>query len=84
MKWVKKIPSDVRAKIESALNDLKATLKDENATKEAIDSKVQALSKVAEDMYKAAASQNAGANNAGADNKSGKKNDDDVIDAEVE
>ncbi|GKH60465.1 molecular chaperone DnaK [Campylobacter ureolyticus] len=79
-----KIPSDVRAKIESALNDLKATLKDENATKEAIDSKVQALSKVAEDMYKAAASQNAGANNAGADNKSGKKNDDDVIDAEVE
>ncbi|WP_298956566.1 molecular chaperone DnaK, partial [uncultured Campylobacter sp.] len=49
-----KVPGDLRAKIEGALNDLKAVLKDENASKEAINSKVEALSKVAEDLYKAA------------------------------
>ncbi|NLK66265.1 MAG: molecular chaperone DnaK [Campylobacteraceae bacterium] len=75
-----KIPGDVRGNIESALNDLKTTLKDENATKEAIDSKVQALSKVAEEMYKAAAAQQQG----GAQGGQAKKDDDDVIDAEVE
>ncbi|MSN96607.1 molecular chaperone DnaK [Campylobacter sp. FMV-PI01] len=76
-----KIPSDVRGNIESALNDLKEVLKDENATKEAIKSKVEALSKVAEEMYKAAASNEQNANKAQGDNK---KADDDVIDAEVE
>ncbi|PSM52559.1 DnaK system heat shock chaperone [Campylobacter blaseri] len=77
-----KIPSDQRANIESALNDLKATLKDENATKEQIDSKVAALSKVSEEMYKAA-SQNA-QDSAKTSENSSKKKDDDVIDAEVE
>lgn len=80
-----KIPGDVRANIEGALNDLKIVLKDENATKEAIDAKVSALSKVAEDMYKAASQQeqaNAGQNQPGG--AGAKKDDDDVIDAEVE
>ncbi|WP_177388679.1 molecular chaperone DnaK [uncultured Campylobacter sp.] len=75
-----KVPGDLRAKIESALNDLKAVLKDENASKEAINSKVEALSKVAEDLYKAA-SANQGAQGG---SQSGGKKDDDVIDAEVE
>lgn len=85
-----KIPADLRAKIEAALNDLKAVLKDENATKEQIDAKVSALSKTAEEMYKAAsAGKNAGGTaggngNAGSNSNSGAKKDDDVIDAEVE
>lgn len=85
-----KIPADLRAKIEAALNDLKAVLKDENATKEQIDAKVSALSKTAEEMYKAAsAGKNAGGaaggnSNAGSNSNSGAKKDDDVIDAEVE
>ncbi|MCI6340908.1 MAG: molecular chaperone DnaK, partial [Campylobacter sp.] len=77
-----KIASEDRAKIESALNDLKDVLKDESASKEQIDIKVKALNdashKLAEAMYK---QQNEGAKS-GAENK--KKKDDDVIDAEVE
>ncbi|CZE47227.1 molecular chaperone DnaK [Campylobacter geochelonis] len=76
-----KIPSEQRANIEAALNDLKAVLKDENATKEQIDQKVAALSKVAEEMYKAASTKE---QNAGASGTDSKKKDDDVIDAEVE
>jgi len=76
-----KVPGDLRAKIEGALNDLKAVLKDENASKEAINSKVEALSKVAEDLYKAASANQGGSQSSGAN---GGKKDDDVIDAEVE
>ncbi len=76
-----KVPGDLRAKIEGALNDLKAVLKDENASKEAINSKVEALSKVAEDLYKAASANQGGSQSSGSN---GGKKDDDVIDAEVE
>ena len=76
-----KVPGDLRAKIEGALNDLKAVLKDENASKEAINSKVEALSKAAEDLYKAASANQGGSQSGGAN---GGKKDDDVIDAEVE
>lgn len=76
-----KVPGDLRAKIEGALNDLKAVLKDENASKEAISSKVEALSKAAEDLYKAANANQGGSQSGGAN---GGKKDDDVIDAEVE
>ncbi|MDA3055772.1 MULTISPECIES: molecular chaperone DnaK [unclassified Campylobacter] len=81
-----KIPAELRANIEGALNDLKAVLKDENATKEQINAKVEALSKAAEQMYKQASANQGGANG-GSQNGSGnggKKADDDVIDAEVE
>lgn len=75
-----KVPAEDRSNIEAALNDLKEVLKDENSSKEQIDAKVEALSKVshklAEAMYKK--DENAGAN--GGNNKK----DDDVIDAEVE
>lgn len=78
-----KIPAEDRAKIEAALNDLKETLKDEDASKDQIDAKVKALSdvshKLAESMYK-------NKDNANEQNTSSDKNkkDDDVIDAEVE
>ena len=75
-----KVPAEDRSNIEAALNDLKEVLKDENSSKEQIDSKVEALSKashkLAEAMYKK--DENAGSN--GGNNKK----DDDVIDAEVE
>ena len=81
------ISADERAKIEAALNDLKAVLKDENATKEQIEAKVQALTqvshKLAEAMYKKEQGSTAGGEQAGGtQQKSG--GDDDVIDAEVE
>ena len=78
--------SDVE-RINSALEELKTTLKDENATKEQIDEKVKTLTeashKLAEAMY--AKDQNAqGGANAGNASGGKKGKDDDVIDAEVE
>jgi molecular chaperone DnaK len=78
------ITQDDKASIQSALDALKETLKNENATKEEIDEKVKALTaashKLAEAMYK-----KDGANpQAGGADQSAKKKDDDVIDAEVE
>lgn len=68
-------------KIQKALDELKETLKNENASKEEIDTKLKALTeashKLAEAMYaKEGGDQNAQANK--------NKKDDDVIDAEVE
>lgn len=77
------ISAEDKATIQSALDALKETLKNENATKEEIDAKVKALTeashKLAEAMYKK--DQNP---NAEASKKEAKKKDDDVIDAEVE
>ncbi|MBW6489439.1 molecular chaperone DnaK [Sulfurimonas sp.] len=78
-----KIEADEKAKIESAITELKDVLKDENATKEQIEAKVKTLTeashKMAEQMYK----QEQGAQ-AGAADTQKKKSDDDVIDAEIE
>ena len=67
--------------LQSGLDELKETLKDENASKEQIDAKVKTLSesshKLAEAMYKKDGA-------AGEQANGGKKKDDDVIDAEVE
>ncbi|MDR3177977.1 MAG: molecular chaperone DnaK [Campylobacteraceae bacterium] len=78
------ISADDKAKIEQALNELKETLKNENASKEEIDAKVKALTdashKLAEEIYKKEQG-----TSGGAEEKSGAaKKDDDVIDAEVE
>ena len=77
------ISAEDKATIQSALDALKETLKNENATKEEIDAKVKTLTeashKLAEAMYKK--DQNP---NAEASKKEAKKKDDDVIDAEVE
>ncbi|MBU1928169.1 molecular chaperone DnaK [bacterium] len=78
-----KIEAEEKAKIESAISELKEILKDENATKEQIEAKVKTLTevshKMAEQMYK----QEQGGEAGQADTKK-KKEDDDVIDAEIE
>lgn len=78
-----KISAEDKENIEKALEDLKETLKKEDASKDEIEGKVQALTqvshKMAEEMYKKEQA-NAGA---GAD-QAKKKDDDDIIDAEVE
>ncbi|WP_373072387.1 molecular chaperone DnaK [Sulfurimonas sp.] len=80
-----KVDAEEKAKIETAITELKDVLKDENATKEQIEEKVKALTeashKVTEEMYK----QQAGGEQAqGAADQAKKKDDDDVIDAEIE
>jgi molecular chaperone DnaK len=79
-----KLDDGEKANITAAIEALKETLKDENATKEQIEEKVKALSeashKMAEQMYK---QEQGGAQQGGADT-SKKKDDDDVIDAEIE
>jgi molecular chaperone DnaK len=76
-----KISAEEKAKIESAITELKDTLKDTNSTKEQIEAKVKTLTeashKMAEQMYK----KDDGAAQA---DESKKKKDDDVIDAEIE
>jgi len=78
-----KLEADEKAKIESAIVELKDILKDENASKEQIEEKVKALTeaahKMAEEMYKKEQNPEAGK----ADTAK-KKDDDDVIDAEIE
>lgn len=63
--------------IQKAIDELKEVAKNENATKEQIESKLQALSQVAQSLAQSA---QANQQNAGAQSKK----DDDVIDAEVE
>ena len=81
-----KIDAGDKAAIEAAINELKETLKDDNATKEQIEAGVKKLSeashKLAEGMYK---QDQAGAQGGaqGAD-QAKKADDDDVIDAEIE
>ncbi|MEJ2372474.1 MAG: molecular chaperone DnaK [Sulfurimonas sp.] len=79
-----KLDADEKAKIVAAIDALKETLKDENATKEQIEEKVKALTeashKMAEQMYK---QEQEGGAQGGADTAK-KKDDDDVIDAEIE
>ena len=78
-----KIEAEEKAKIETAITELKEILKDANATKEQIEAKVKTLTeashKMAEQMYK----QEQGGEAGEADTKK-KKVDDDVIDAEIE
>ena len=78
-----KLEAEEKAKIEAAITDLKDTLKDESATKEQIEEKVKVLTeashKMAEQMYKQEQDPAA----AEADQKK-KKEDEDVIDAEIE
>jgi len=78
-----KLEAGEKAKIEAAVTDLKETLKDEAATKAQIEEKVKTLTeaahKMAEEMYKKEQDPAA----AQADAKK-KKDDEDVIDAEIE
>ncbi|AXH10846.1 molecular chaperone DnaK [Malaciobacter halophilus] len=80
------VSEEEKQKIIDAAAALEEILKDENATKEQIEEKVKALTevshKLAEAMY--AKEQQAQGGQAGQANKKAKKDDDDVIDAEVE
>ena len=77
-----KISAEEKAKIETAITELKDVLKDTNSTKEQIEAKVKTLTeashKMAEQMYKGNEGEAAQADT------SKKKADDDVIDAEIE
>ncbi len=81
-----KVEAGEKAKIESLLNELKELLKDENVTKEQIDAKVKELTDASHKLAEAAYQKEQGAagGEAGAAGGSAKKDDDDVIDAEVE
>ncbi|MRI83535.1 MAG: molecular chaperone DnaK [Nitratiruptor sp.] len=79
------ISAQERAQIEGALNDLKEVLKDENATKEQIEAKVQALTQVSHKLAEAIYKKEQGAQAAqGGEAKKSGGGDDEVIDAEVE
>ncbi len=77
-----KIEAEDKEKIESAVNELKETLKDDNATKEQIDEKVKTLTEVSHKLAEAMYKKDEGGDNS--EPKKKKKDDDDVIDAEVE
>jgi len=80
-----KLDQATKDDIQRAIDDLKETLKKEDVTKEEIDTKVKTLTdsshKLAEAIYQKENPQ--GGANAGAQNNA-KKDDDDIIDAEVE
>ncbi|STP10336.1 molecular chaperone [Helicobacter cinaedi] len=77
-----KIDSAEVAKIESALSELETTLKNENASKEELETKIKNLTEASHQLAQAAYAKEQGNAQAGGDSK--KKDDDDVIDAEVE
>ena len=82
-----KIDADAKAKIETAIKDLKESLAKENVTKEELDDKVKAVTEVAQALAVMAgvgAGFGAGGCNTGATEEPKKKKDDDIIDAEVE
>lgn len=76
-----KLDSAEVAKIESALSELETTLKNENASKEELETKIKNLTEASHQLAQAAYAKEQGNAQAGGDSK---KKDDDVIDAEVE
>ncbi|WP_104637846.1 molecular chaperone DnaK [Helicobacter bizzozeronii] len=70
-------PSEVE-KIQAALNDLEATLKDESTTKEMVEAKMKALAESSHKLTEAMMKKDQGATQAS------KKKEDDVIDVEAE
>ncbi len=79
---IEDIDPDEKTNIETAINDLKETLKDESATKEQIEEKVKALTEVSHKLAEQAYKKEEGGDDAAA--SSAKKADDDVIDAEID
>ncbi len=88
-----KVPAEERAKVESAINNLKEAIKGEDvdAIKKAMENVSTASQTLGKIMYEQVAQQQGGAAGAGApatdepaDAKDDKKKDDDVIDAEYE
>ncbi|PID48217.1 MAG: molecular chaperone DnaK [Proteobacteria bacterium] len=78
------ISAEDKANITKALDDLKETLKNESSSKEEIDAKVKTLTEVSHKLAEAMYKKNEGAKAGEAPKEGKKKDDDDVIDAEVE
>ena len=80
------LDSAEKEKVQAAVDALKETLKDDNATKEQIDEKVKALTEVSHKLAEAMYKKEQGGEQAGGGAQQGanKGGDDDVIDAEVE
>ena len=78
-----KVSEEDKTNITKAVDELKEVLKNESATKEQIEEKVKALTAVSHKLAEQAYAKEQGGANAEASN-SAKKDDDDVIDAEVE
>lgn len=79
-----KLEASETDKIQAALDELKAVLKNENATKDEIDTKVKALTEVSHKLAEAMYSKDGNTQNANNSTGNANKKDDDVIDAEVE
>jgi len=77
-----KIETGLKEAAEKVMAELEALIKDDNATKEQIEAKVNELNTHNQNIAQQAAQANSGATNEQA--SSTKKDDDDVIDAEVE
>ncbi len=76
-----KIEKGLKDSVEKVITELESLIKDENSTKEQIEAKINELNTHAQTL----AQQSAANNNAGTEtNTNAKKDDDDVIDAEVE
>ncbi len=75
-----KVDAGLKSEVEAAIEALEATLKDENATKEQIEEKINALNALNQKL----AEQAAAAQQTGGEQTQAKPEDDDVIDAEVE
>ena len=79
-----KVSDDDKANIQKAVDELKEVLKNDSATKEQIEEKVQALTSVSHKLAEQAYANNQAGADASQGASSAKKDDDDVIDAEVE
>ncbi len=77
-----KVNANDKAEAEKKISELEALIKDDNATKEQIETKVNELNVINQKLAQQAASTNQGT--ASDANSNAKKDDDDVIDAEVE
>lgn len=78
------VSEDEEKAIVDAAADLEETLKDENATKETIDEKLKKLTEVSHKLAEAMYKKEQGGQAQGQADQSKKKEDDDIIDAEVE
>jgi len=79
-----KLDDKTKDDIKRAMEDLKETLKKENVTKEEIDTKVKTLTDASHKLAEAIYQKEQGAQAGAQSNQKAKKDDDDIIDAEVE
>ncbi len=79
-----KVNATDKSAVEKTISELEALIKDDSATKEQIDAKVNELNNHNQKLAQQAAAAGGANAGAGATGGANKKKDDDVIDAEVE